>query len=169
MGFFVLYIIKQITSDEQNFSMHFLFCTVVKVGWYSALAFQNKSVWYFQRKGGDGILSWGLGIFFPLDVISKYSYWYLKALFLLCIVLHMFILLSRGKVEWPIEIAVQKLCQLPAYNKAGIGLSHFVTYSQSRVRLISTFHFQGPFSCLLLSILTGGAFSPSCKTPLAAW
>lgn len=68
----------------------------------------------FPRKGrGWNTTLRLLGFFFPLDVISKYSYWYLKALFLLYVVLHMFMLLSRGKVE-PIEFTVQKLYWLPA-------------------------------------------------------
>lgn len=78
--------------------------------------------WHFKTKvcdiskegrGWNTTLRLLVFFFFPLDVISKHSYWYLKALFLFYIVLHMFMLLSREKVE-PIEFTVQKLYRLPA-------------------------------------------------------
>lgn len=156
--------VKEIISDQQNFNA----CFVLHSSW-SWLIFcvgilKEKSVIPSPPKERERMEYYLEGGGFPLNVTPIYSWWYLKALILLCMVLSIFILLSRGKVEWPIEFTVH--VPAPCCNKAGTGLSHLVTSWQTRLRLISPLHFQAPFLCLFLNSLTGGASSPFCKTSI---
>lgn len=65
---------NRITSDEQNFQIHVLFCSVF-TGGVGVFCFLKCG---FQIKGGNVLLASGFS-FFPLTVVSKCSYWYLKA------------------------------------------------------------------------------------------